>query len=82
MVGALSACLPLDLTEKAMLGDAGANPLGALLGVGLAVSLPAPGRWVAVVALLALNLVSERWSFSAVITTTPWLNRLDQMGRK
>jgi uncharacterized membrane protein YqjE len=82
MLGALAACLPLDLGEKAMLGDAGANPLGALLGVGLAVLLPAPGRWVAVVALLALNLISERWSFSAVITTTPWLNRLDQMGRK
>jgi UDP-N-acetylmuramyl pentapeptide phosphotransferase/UDP-N-acetylglucosamine-1-phosphate transferase len=82
MVGALSACLPLDLREKAMLGDAGANPLGALLGVGLAVSLPAPGRWVAVVALVALNLISERWSFSAVIKNTPWLNRLDQMGRK
>ena len=82
MLGALSACLPLDLGEKAMLGDAGANPLGALLGVGLAVSLGGVGRWVAVVALVALNLISERWSFSAAIANSPWLNRLDQMGRK
>lgn len=81
-IGALLACLPLDLGEKAMLGDAGANPLGAVVGVGLAVSLGGAGRWVAVVFLVALNLASERWSFSAAISRTPWLHRLDQMGRR
>jgi UDP-N-acetylmuramyl pentapeptide phosphotransferase/UDP-N-acetylglucosamine-1-phosphate transferase len=81
-MGALLACLPLDLDERAMLGDAGANPLGGLLGLGLAVSLGSVGRWVAVVVLLALNAASERWSFSAAIRSTPWLHRLDQLGRK
>lgn len=81
-VGALIACLPFDLGERAMLGDAGANPLGALIGVGLAVSLGDLSRWVAVALLLALNLASERWSFSAAIAATPWLHRLDQIGRK
>lgn len=82
MIGALLACLPLDLGERAMLGDAGANPLGALVGLGLAVSLEGAWRWVAVVILFALNAASERWSFSAAIEGTPWLNRLDRMGRR
>lgn len=81
-VGAVVACLPFDLEERAMLGDAGANPLGALLGLGLAASLVGPGRWVAVVLLVALNAASEWWSFSRAIEKTPWLNRLDRIGRK
>lgn len=83
-IGAVIAALPLDLKAKAMLGDAGANPLGALLGLGLVVavgwSLPALAGWA--VGLLALNLASEKWSFSAVIERTPWLARLDHLGRK
>ena len=80
-IGALLACLPLDLGERAMLGDAGANPLGALLGLGLAASLGG-ARWVAVALLVAMNLASERRSFSAAIASTPWLHRLDQLGRR
>lgn len=82
LVGALVACLSFDLGEAAMLGDAGANPLGGAVGVGLAASLDAPGRWTAVVVLLALNLASERWSFSRAIASTPWLDRVDRIGRK
>lgn len=82
MLGALVACLPLDLGERAMLGDAGANPLGALLGLGLAVSLGTTGRWVAIAAAVALNLASERWSFSRAIERSPVLRWLDRIGRK
>lgn len=81
-VGAVVACLRPDLEERAMLGDAGANPLGALLGLGLAASLGGLARWTAVVALVALNAASERWSFSRAIEKTPWLRRLDGIGRK
>lgn len=81
-VGALVACLPLDLNERAMLGDAGANPLGALLGLGLAVSADGGVRWVLVVVLLVVNAASERWSFSRIIEQRPWLERLDRIGRK
>lgn len=81
-IGALLACLPFDLGERAMLGDAGANPLGGLIGLGLALSLDDVARWVAVALLLTLNLASERWSFSALIAANPWLHRLDRMGRK
>ncbi|MEA2497900.1 MAG: hypothetical protein QOH26_305 [Actinomycetota bacterium] len=82
LVGALAVCLVFDLAEKAMLGDAGANPVGAVLGLGLATALPVAGRIAAIVVLLALNLASERWSFSEVIERTPWMRYLDRAGRR
>jgi UDP-GlcNAc:undecaprenyl-phosphate GlcNAc-1-phosphate transferase len=80
--GGLVAVLPYDLGERGMLGDAGANPVGALLGLGLAVSLDTPALAGAVAVLLLLNLASERWSFSEVIERTPALRTLDRLGRK
>ncbi len=80
--GALLAVLPADLAEEGMLGDAGANPLGAAVGLGLAVSLTKPAVWVAVAVVIALNVASERWSFSKLIADHPWLDSLDRAGRK
>jgi hypothetical protein len=80
--GALAALLPLDLRERGMLGDAGANPLGAVLGLGLATALSQPGRWLAIVLLIGLNAASERWSFSDVIGSNPVLKRADMLGRR
>ena len=91
VVGATVALLPLDLKAKGMLGDAGANPLGAMIGLGMVLAVTHvagdegfPRGWMAVlmVVLLGLNLASERWSFSAVIERTGWLARLDHLGRK
>ena len=84
VVGAACALLPLDLRARGMLGDAGANPLGAMAGLGFVLAVPGTYVWMGAVAvsLLALNLASERWSFSAVIEGTPWLARLDRLGRK
>ncbi len=82
LLGAVVACMGADLRERAMLGDAGANPLGAALGLGLAVSLDRPGRLVALAALVALNLASERWSFSRGIERVAWLRALDALGRR
>jgi UDP-GlcNAc:undecaprenyl-phosphate GlcNAc-1-phosphate transferase len=81
-LGGLAAVLPADLRARGMLGDAGANPVGALLGLGLVTSLPEPALVGAVAVLLALNLASERWSFSKVIERTPALRALDEWGRK
>lgn len=80
--GALLGCLGADLRERAMLGDAGANPLGAVVGLGLGASLPPPALILAVLFLLAANLSSERWSFSRVIERTWWLRAVDRLGRK
>lgn len=82
VVGALVAVTPADLRERAMLGDAGANPIGAVVGLGLAYSLDEPFRLLAVLVIGALNLVSEKVSFSRVIDSTPWLQAVDRIGRK
>jgi UDP-GlcNAc:undecaprenyl-phosphate GlcNAc-1-phosphate transferase len=81
-IGALVVLLPLDLGARAMLGDAGANPLGAVWGLGLAAALPVRATALAVGVLLILNVASERWSFSAVIEQTPGLRGFDRLGRK
>lgn len=74
--------LPADLAEKGMLGDTGANALGALVGTAAARSLPVPARAGALAVLLALTIASERVSFSRVIEATPALHALDQLGRR
>jgi hypothetical protein len=81
-LAALATCLPADLGARAMLGDAGANPIGALVGLGLAASLDETGRLVAIVLLVSLNLASERWSFSRLIETSPPLRAFDMWGRR
>ena len=80
--GAVLALLPPDLAERAMLGDAGANAVGAMLGVGLAAALPRPVRLVALAGIAGLTLVSEKVSFTKVIARTPALNWLDLLGRR
>ncbi|MGJ9495024.1 hypothetical protein ACRQEF_07505 [Actinotignum sp. GS-2025a] len=80
LVGTGAACLPEDLAGTVMLGDTGANALGAALGWALA----SRGPWVrrgALGAVVALNIASEKISFSRVIATHPWLRALDQAGR-
>lgn len=81
VAGGAAATLPPDLRERGMLGDAGANPLGAMLGLGIADS-PRAAQAVAVILLAGLNIASERWSFSALIERTPLLRALDRAGRR
>ena len=73
--------LPSDLRERGMLGDAGANPSGLIAGAYLATGLGVVGLVIFFVVMLALNLVSEKISFSRVIERNPLLSRLDQIGR-
>jgi UDP-N-acetylmuramyl pentapeptide phosphotransferase/UDP-N-acetylglucosamine-1-phosphate transferase len=81
-LGAGAALIKPDLDEDIMLGDAGANALGALLGVALAARTGPAGRAVAVAVLAALTVASERVSFTKVISDTPWLRTLDELGRR
>jgi UDP-GlcNAc:undecaprenyl-phosphate/decaprenyl-phosphate GlcNAc-1-phosphate transferase len=80
-VGAAMGSLPSDLAARSMLGDCGANALGAAVGTAAAQALPRRFRLLACGAVTALNLASERVSFTAVIERTPLLRRLDQLGR-
>jgi UDP-N-acetylmuramyl pentapeptide phosphotransferase/UDP-N-acetylglucosamine-1-phosphate transferase len=81
-VGAAAALLPADLNEEIMLGDAGANALGALLGVALAARTGTIGRAVLLAGLAALTATSEKVSFTRVIERTPVLRELDALGRR
>jgi UDP-GlcNAc:undecaprenyl-phosphate GlcNAc-1-phosphate transferase len=79
--GPVIAVWRFDLGERAMLGDAGANAMGAFAGFLLARAAPLWLLGAFALALLALNLVSERVSFSAVIERVPALSWLDGLGR-
>lgn len=79
--GTALGVLPADLGEKVMLGDAGANALGALIGFRLAAGSGPAGRMRILVALVALTAASEKVSFTNVIETTPGLRELDRWGR-
>jgi UDP-N-acetylmuramyl pentapeptide phosphotransferase/UDP-N-acetylglucosamine-1-phosphate transferase len=70
-----------DLTERGMLGDVGANLLGAVLGAGAVLTFGVAGRLAVLGVLLVLTAASERWSFSRAIDATPPLRWLDQLGR-
>ncbi|MDP5183413.1 hypothetical protein QOZ88_12255 [Blastococcus sp. BMG 814] len=81
-LGATLAVLPEDLGERVMLGDSGANALGALLGLRLAAVGSRAVRAGALVAVSGLTLASERVSFTRVIEATPGLRELDRLGRR
>ncbi|MBB6473474.1 hypothetical protein [Sphaerisporangium rubeum] len=81
-LGAGAALLGEDLGERAMLGDAGANALGALLGVAAAAGLRRRGRLAALAVVAGLTAASEKVSFTKVIAANPVLNRLDMLGRR
>ncbi|PWW24458.1 hypothetical protein JD79_03638 [Geodermatophilus normandii] len=81
-LGAALAVLPADLGEQVMLGDAGANAVGALLGLRLAAVPSRPARAALLAAVTALTLASERVSFTRVIEATPGLRELDRLGRR
>jgi hypothetical protein len=72
---------PYDLREMTMLGDAGSNALGAMLGLSSVDRFTGRGRKLAITALAGLNLFGEMRSLGELIARTPWLLRLDEMGR-
>ena len=81
-LGASLAVLPADLGERVMLGDCGANAVGALLGLRLAAVPGRPARAAALAVVVGLTLASERVSFTRVIEATPVLRDLDRLGRR
>ena len=73
--------LAYDLREMAMLGDAGSNALGAMLGLKSVKSFTGRGVWATIGALAALNVLGETRSVGALIERTPGLSHLDRVGR-
>jgi UDP-N-acetylmuramyl pentapeptide phosphotransferase/UDP-N-acetylglucosamine-1-phosphate transferase len=81
-LGATAAVLPADLGERVMLGDCGANAVGALLGLRLAALPGRAARAGLLAGVVALTLASEKISFTKVIEATPGLRELDRLGRR
>ena len=80
VVGSAVGVLPDDLAGRSMLGDCGANALGAGLGVA-AGRLPRTMRLVLLAGVAGLTLASEKVSFTQVIEHNRLLSALDQWGR-
>src|SRR5204862_7647844 len=72
---------PYDLREMAMLGDAGSNALGALLGYGSVATFTARGQRLAIAALAGLTILGETRSLGELIERTPGLSYLDRLRR-
>lgn len=79
--GASLVTMPSDLARRTMMGDTGANPLGAAVGLAAAQSLSTRGRVLLLAGVAGLTLASEKVSFSRVIDDTPWLRTVDRWGR-
>jgi hypothetical protein len=81
-VGAGAALAGPDLGERGMLGDTGANVLGAAVGLAAVLVLDHPATVVVLAALAVLNAASEWVSFSDVIDRTPPLRWFDRLGSR
>ncbi|MEY2472356.1 MAG: hypothetical protein QOK28_1685 [Actinomycetota bacterium] len=72
---------PFELRELVMLGDTGANALGAVVGFELLFTSHAQRLWIAAL-VVAVNAAGELVSFSDVIERVPPLRALDRLGRR
>ena len=81
LIGPALAVYRFDLGERAMLGDAGSNAMGAIVGYLLTAVLSFWGLAAVAAVLLFLNLLSERLPFSVIIERVAVLRWLDGLGR-
>lgn len=79
--GVGAGALAFDLRERAMLGDAGSNVLGFVIGLGLAEVLSGAGLAVALAVVLVIHLASETVTLSRVIRGVAPLRWFDDLGR-
>ncbi len=73
---------PYDLREMTMLGDAGSNALGAVLGLESVGRLSGRARMGVIAGLATLTIIGERRSLGGLIERTPVLGALDRLGRR
>jgi len=69
----------LDRSAKVMLGDAGSNVLGAVLGLALACALGPPSKLLLIALMVAVNLYSEKHSISKLIEGNRVLRSVDRL---
>lgn len=82
LAGAVVGYLPWDLRERTMLGDGGANLLGAGLGLAAAATLSMQAQVPLLAGLAAFHLLTERSSVTRIVERNGVLRLLDDLGRK
>jgi UDP-GlcNAc:undecaprenyl-phosphate/decaprenyl-phosphate GlcNAc-1-phosphate transferase len=82
VMGAALGLLPDDLRERLMLGDTGANVIGAVLGLAVVLGSRESIRLVVMLVLLAFNVAAELVSFSRVIDAVPPFRWFDRVGSR
>jgi UDP-GlcNAc:undecaprenyl-phosphate/decaprenyl-phosphate GlcNAc-1-phosphate transferase len=82
VMGASLGLLPDDLRERLMLGDTGANVIGAVLGLAVVLGSRDSIRLVVMLVLLGFNVAAELVSFSRVIDAVPPLRWFDRLGSR
>jgi UDP-N-acetylmuramyl pentapeptide phosphotransferase/UDP-N-acetylglucosamine-1-phosphate transferase len=82
VMGAAIGLLYDDLNERVMLGDAGANVIGAALGLGVVLGRGEVTRGTALGLLIVANVAAEIWSFSKIIDRVPPLRWFDRLGQR
>jgi UDP-GlcNAc:undecaprenyl-phosphate/decaprenyl-phosphate GlcNAc-1-phosphate transferase len=82
VIGAAAGLLGDDLHERLMLGDTGANVIGAVLGLAVVLGSSSDVRLLVMLFLLALNVAAEMVSFSSVIDAVAPLRAFDRLGRR
>lgn len=81
-LGAILVVGVLDLRERGMLGDTGANLLGAVAGLLLVTAITSTaGLILCLAVLLAITVFGEFRSISAFVERTPGFRHLDSIGR-
>ena len=85
MVGPLAAPILVvgffDLKERTMLGDVGANVIGAVAGLWLLYAFDTTGQAIALAVVLAITVYGEFRSLNTLIERTPLLRQIDSIGR-
>jgi UDP-GlcNAc:undecaprenyl-phosphate/decaprenyl-phosphate GlcNAc-1-phosphate transferase len=82
VMGAAFGLLGDDLHERLMIGDTGANVIGAVLGLAVVLGSRDSVRLGVMLVLLALNVAAEMVSFSRVIDSVPPLRWFDRLGSR
>jgi UDP-GlcNAc:undecaprenyl-phosphate GlcNAc-1-phosphate transferase len=80
-LGPILFLLPLDLRERAMLGDTGASAVGAVAGLWLVLTLSTLGQAIALALVAVLTVYGEFRSISQAVDRLPPLRWLDSLGR-
>lgn len=83
-VGSISSVMgyfPEDIKARAMMGDAGSNVLGVSLGMLVALGLDGGAKIGALIFLVLVHLMAEKYSITKMIEGNRVLDYLDKMGR-